>query len=251
MRIKLLDTPIDVLSFQATIDRCEEAMASGNQCVHVAMNAAKFVKMRSNDELWNDVAGADIIGIDGIGVVFGLKLFGLKNVERVTGVDLMMAILAHCAKTGRRPYILGAKQEILDAAIVKANEKWPTLQMAGYRNGYFTIEEEDKIVTDIAISNADCLFIAMPTPNKERFLAKHAKALCTPYIMGVGGSVDVLAGHVSRAPLWMQKNGLEWFHRFMQEPRRMFWRYASTNGKFIGLLLSAKFKGETVTVVTD
>lgn len=243
MRVELLNTPIDVLSFEATLQRCEAAMASRRQCVHVAMNAAKFVKMRSDAELYDDVTGADIIGIDGMGIVLALKLFGLDDVPKVSGVDLMLALLAHCAQAGRRPYILGAKQEVLDRAIAAAHKRWPGLVMAGSRNGYFGPDDEAAIVSDIQRSNADCLFIAMPTPRKERFLAKHAKATEVPFIMGVGGSVDVLAGHVSRAPIWMQRAGLEWLHRLIQEPRKMFWRYASTNGRFLALVISSRLRG--------
>ncbi|MEO1045703.1 MAG: WecB/TagA/CpsF family glycosyltransferase [Pseudomonadota bacterium] len=248
MRVELLDTPIDVLGFDETLERCEAAMASREQCVHVAMNAAKFVKMRSDRELHNDVTGADIIGIDGMGIVLALRILGLRDAPKVSGVDLMLALLAHCSASGRRPYILGARQDVLERAIATAQKRWPGLAMAGSRNGYFGPEDEADIVADIRASGADCLFIAMPTPRKERFLARYAREVEVPFIMGVGGSVDVLAGHVSRAPGWMQRNGLEWLHRLIQEPRKMFWRYASTNGRFLALVLGARLRGEKVSL---
>lgn len=243
MRVHLLDTPIDILDLEATMARCEQAMASRALCVHVAMNAAKFVKMRSDEELDRDVRSADIIGIDGMGIVLALRLFGLHNAPKVSGVDLMMHLLGHCARHGRHPYILGAKQGVLDRAITAAQKRWPELVMAGARNGYFGAADEADIVTNIRNSGADCLFIAMPTPRKERFLAQYAEDLGVPFIMGVGGSVDVLAGHVSRAPTWMQRSGLEWLHRLVQEPRKMFWRYASTNGRFLAVVIGGRLRG--------
>jgi len=242
MRTQLLGTPVDILTFEETVARAEKAIVSREQCVHVALNVAKFVKMRDSAELRADVTGGDIIGIDGMGIAWGLRLFGRDNVTRVTGVDLMNAMLALSAGKGYRPFILGAKQDVLDNAIANGAARWPGLEMAGSRNGYFGQDDEADIVEQINASAADCLFLAMPTPKKERFLAAHAKSLNVPFIMGVGGSVDVLAGKVSRAPGWMQSSGLEWLFRLIQEPRKMFMRYASTNGRFAAIMIGHKLK---------
>jgi N-acetylglucosaminyldiphosphoundecaprenol N-acetyl-beta-D-mannosaminyltransferase len=127
----------------------------------------------------------------------------------------------------------------LDAAEAAAKKRWPKLELAGTRDGYFTSEEEEDVVRAIRDSRADCLFVAMPTPRKERFLHQHRQMLNVPFVMGVGGSVDVLAGVVSRAPNWMQSAGLEWLHRLIQEPRKMAWRYLSTNFAFAWLIATA------------
>lgn len=243
MRTNLIDTPVDILTFKETLARIEAAITSRKQCVHVALNAAKFVKMRDDHVLRNDVTGADIIGIDGMGISFALRFLGADKAPKVSGADLMTALLERCAKTGHRPYILGAKQDILDLAIANCKANWPGLEMAGSHNGYFTEDNEAEIVESIISSKADCLFLAMPTPKKERFLAQYAKTLDIPFIMGVGGSVDILAGHVSRAPIWMQNSGLEWLYRLIQEPRKMFWRYASTNGRFVYMIFAARIRG--------
>lgn len=246
MRTELLNTPVDILSFDETVVRAETAMREKKPVIHVALNAAKLVKMRSDKELRADVTGADIIGIDGMGISWGLKLLGRPGAPRVSGVDLMMALLKLSAEKGYRPFILGAKQDVLERAMSEAKRRWPGLEFAGSRNGYYGKEDEAGIVEMIRNSKADCLFLAMPTPRKERFLAGYARQVDVPFIMGVGGSVDVLAGHVSRAPLWMQESGLEWLHRLLQEPRKMFWRYASTNSRFLWLLLQAKISGQRV-----
>lgn len=239
MRAVFLDTPIDVLSLQETIDIASDAMRKRRRVRHVAMNVAKLVKMRSDSTLRSDVLKSDIIGIDGTGIVLGARLQGIPVSERVAGVDLMEKLLECCAKEGFRPYFLGAREDVLQRAMLVARERYPGLEFAGARNGYFSRDEEDAIVAQINAAWADCLFLGMPTPHKERFLAEHADSLNTPFLMGVGGSFDVLAGKVTRAPEAMQKLGLEWLHRLLQEPKRMAWRYLSTNTVFAVLLFEA------------
>jgi N-acetylglucosaminyldiphosphoundecaprenol N-acetyl-beta-D-mannosaminyltransferase len=238
-RVDFLGVPIDLLSPDHTVAVALGAMVTRRHVRHVALNVAKFVAMRTNNELRQDVLSSDIVGIDGMGIVLGLRLLGLRHVERVSGVDLMFRLLQECATAGRRPYILGARQDVLAQAAARACGRYPGLTFAGLRNGYFTPQDEAEIVATIAASGADCLFIALPTPAKERFLHRYAGTLGVPFVMGVGGSVDILAGHIGRAPAWMQASGLEWLHRLLQEPRRMIWRYTSTNTRFLAILVSA------------
>jgi N-acetylglucosaminyldiphosphoundecaprenol N-acetyl-beta-D-mannosaminyltransferase len=148
----------------------------------------------------------------------------------------MERILRICAAHEFRPYLLGARRSVLDRAVVNALHRWPGLSFAGYRDGYFRPEDEERVVEEIRFCAPDCLFIGMPTPRKERFLHQYRDVLGVPFIMGVGGGIDVLAGHVRRAPGGIQRAGLEWLYRTYQEPRRMWWRYASTNAVFAGLL---------------
>ena len=239
MRIEFLGTPMDLLSSGETVERALQAMRTRRPVTHVAINVAKFVRMRGDEELRRDVEQADIIGLDGMGLVLALNLFGRRGVERVAGVDLMFRLLEECAAHRLRPFLLGAMPEVLDRAAAVARERWPGLDFAGLQHGYFSADQEPEIVDRIRSSGADCLFVAMPTPRKERFLHRHGASLGVPFVMGVGGSVDVLAGAVSRAPLWMQRLGLEWLHRLLQEPRKMFWRYASTNAAFLLIVARA------------
>jgi len=227
---------MDLLSEEQTVGRAVMAMQGGAPATHVALNVAKFVKMRTDPELRADVEQADVIGIDGMGLIFALRLLGQPRVERVAGVDLMFVLLDHCATLGLRPFILGARPDVLERAAAVARERWPGLDFAGLRDGYFTAADEDSVAAEIRASDADCLFVAMPTPRKERFLHKYGRTLGVPFVMGVGGSVDVLAGKVSRAPRWMQRFGFEWLHRLLQEPRKMAWRYTSTNVAFAGIV---------------
>jgi len=197
------------------------------------------VNMRSDPVLKADVMGSDLVGIDGMGIVLAARWFGIPVKERVAGIDLFMELLAVCAAEHFRPFFLGATPHVLRSAIDKACARFPSLQLSGARDGYFRSEEESEVVQQIIRSRADCLFIGMPTPRKERFLAAYRDRLGVPFIMGVGGSFDVLANHVSRAPASIQSAGLEWLYRVYQEPRRMWWRYVHTNTLFAGILILA------------
>jgi N-acetylglucosaminyldiphosphoundecaprenol N-acetyl-beta-D-mannosaminyltransferase len=236
MRQELFEIPIDSLTFDETVGRAVESMRRRTLTQHVAINVAKLVKARSDAELRRDICQSDIVGIDGMGILIAARLLGIAVPERVAGVDLMLALLGACAENGFRPYFLGARQEVLERAMAVARGRWSRLDFAGSRNGYFRPEDEPGIVDAIKESGADCLFIAMPTPQKERFLHCYREALGVPFIMGVGGSFDVLAGKVERAPVMVQRAGFEWAYRIYQEPARMWWRYASTNVVFAGLL---------------
>jgi N-acetylglucosaminyldiphosphoundecaprenol N-acetyl-beta-D-mannosaminyltransferase len=236
MREEFLGVPIDILSLNETVDLADKSMSRREQCRHVALNVAKLVKMRRQPELWRDVVESDIVGIDGMGILWGSRLLGLKARERVAGIDLFKEILSLCDRKGFRPFFLGATDGVLQKMLSNLRADHPNLQNAGWHNGYFGPEENSRLVESIRRSGADCLFLGLPTPRKERLLAQYKDEFGVPFIMGVGGSFDVLAGAVSRAPSWMQNAGLEWFYRLYQEPRRMFWRYFSTNISFATLL---------------
>ena len=236
MRQELLGIPIDILTFDETVGRAADAMERRQLTQHVAINAAKLVKAQHDEELWRDIVESHIVGIDGMGIVWAARLLGIRVPERVAGVDLMERLLALCAERGFHPYLLGARREVVERAVARARGRWPDLQFAGYRDGYFSQDEEQNVVAAIRDAKADCLFIGMPTPRKERFLHLYRDSLNVPFIMGVGGGLDVLAGQVRRAPTAMQNAGLEWLYRIYQEPRRMWWRYASTNFVFAGLV---------------
>lgn len=239
MRETLLGCPVDILTMAETIDLARDAMHNRTRLQHVALNVAKLVNTRSDPILAADVATSDLIGIDGMGIVWAARLLGLHVLERVAGVDLLIALLTVCASEGFKPYFLGGTREALKTAEQEVLKQHPTVHFAGLRDGYFTPDQESDVVSDIRNSHADCLFIGMPTPRKERFLASHRDDLEVPFIMGVGGSFDILAGKIRRAPTPLQKLGLEWLYRVYQEPQRMWWRYAKTNTLFAAILARA------------
>ncbi len=239
MRVELLGCPVDVLNREQTVALVVQALESRQRLHHVALNVAKLVNMRTDLELAQDVRASDLVGIDGMGVVLALRLLGRQEVERVPGIDLMEAVIEVCARRGFRPYLLGARPEVVTGAAEKLKARYPGLEIAGMRDGYFKAEEVEAVVAEIRACRPDCLFVAMPTPRKERFLAAYRDTLDVPFVMGVGGSFDVVAGKVRRAPEIMQRNGLEWLYRTYQEPWRMWWRYTRTNTLFAGMLAKA------------
>lgn len=241
-KVSFIGVDIDVLTMNETLERVHEAMRTRKRQHHVAMNVAKFVKLRSDSELRADIACSDIVGIDGMGVVYAARLMGINVPERVAGVDLMQEVIALCAREGYRPYFLGARPEVLETALANIRRQYPSIEIAGAQHGYYSPQDEARVVEAIHDSGADCLFIAMPTPAKEHFLALHRDQLNVPFIMGVGGSVDVIANYVKRAPLWMQRSGLEWLYRVGQEPQRMWKRYLVTNTAFLVIVATALFR---------
>jgi N-acetylglucosaminyldiphosphoundecaprenol N-acetyl-beta-D-mannosaminyltransferase len=225
------------VTMDETLALAAEAMSQRRPLHHTVVNVAKLVNMAKNAELFEDVAGADLINVDGAGVLWGARLLGVEIPERVAGVDIMVELFRLCTERGFRPYLLGAEQHVLDAVAARLRREHPTLAVAGMHDGYFKPEDEADIVAGINASGADCLFVAMPTPRKERFLKRHRSELYPNFVMGVGGSFDVYGGKVARAPRLVQKLGLEWLFRVGQEPRRLWRRYYDTNSAYARMLV--------------
>lgn len=240
-RQDFLGVPLDCLTLADTIEVAETAIRHGELLHHACLNVAKFVSMRSNRELDADLRASHLISVDGVGIFWAARLLGVPVPERVAGIDLFDALLGLCASKGYRPYFLGACADVLAAAIERLQRRHPTLVLAGSHDGYFRMAEEPDVVQAIRQSKADCLFIAMPTPRKEQFLRCHRDSLGVPFIMGVGGSLDVMAGKTRRAPRAVQAMGLEWVWRMMQEPQRLAPRYFKTNIIFAAIMTKAVF----------
>jgi N-acetylglucosaminyldiphosphoundecaprenol N-acetyl-beta-D-mannosaminyltransferase len=162
--------------------------------------------------------------------------------ERVAGIDIMANLVKLAAEKKYKIFFLGAKEDVVKQVVEVYTNMYGSNIIAGYRNGYFVKEEEQAVARQIADSGASILFVAMSSPKKEIFLNTYKNLIQIPFIMGVGGSFDVVSGLVKRAPLWMQKWGLEWFYRVMQEPRRMWKRYLFGNSEFIYLVVKEKWK---------
>lgn len=231
-RVEILGCPVDNLTFGETVEAIDRWIAAGRPGRHCVVNAAKMVLMRRDPDLFRAVAESDLINADGQGVVWAGRLLGTPLKERVTGIDLMQALLARAEKRGWRVYFLGAREEIVRAAVEAIRRRHPDLAVAGFRNGYFSPAEEPGVVAAVREARPDLLLVALSTPMKELFIARNVRALSVPFSMGVGGSFDVVAGFVPRAPAWVQRLGLEWFYRFLQEPRRLWRRTLLVNGAF-------------------
>lgn len=232
-----LGAPLHALTMEETMALADEAMAKQAPLHHTVVNVAKLVNMQKSAELRDDVSRADLVNVDGAGVLWGARLCGVELPERVAGVDIMLNLFGLCEHRGYRPYLLGAERQVLETMVDRIDREHPALRIAGMRDGYFKPEDDAAVVAAINASGADCLFVAMPTPRKERFLSQYRDQLKPSFIMGVGGSFDVYAGKVARAPELMQKLGLEWLFRIYQEPGRLWRRYYETNTAYAGLLV--------------
>ncbi|EGR0728176.1 exopolysaccharide biosynthesis glycosyltransferase VpsK [Vibrio cholerae] len=240
-RINFLGSPMDVASMSETVALIRDRILCQEFTQHVVVNVAKLVNMRKDPELAQSVTECDIINIDGMGVVWGARFLGHQVPERVAGVDLFLELNAMAAQEQMPVFYLGAKPEIVEKTAAVMQAKHPQLVIAGYHHGYFW-DDEQAIVEKIRQSGAKLLFVAITSPKKENFINRWQEQLGVLFVMGVGGTFDVVAGHVSRAPLWMQKAGLEWLYRVLQEPGRMWKRYLITNSRYAWLLLNEKVK---------
>lgn len=238
--VKFLGVPMHPWTMEQTVREIFRRMEVGLFTQHVVVNVAKIVNMRSDAALRESVLGCDIINIDGMGVVWGARFLGIPVPERVAGIDLFFRLLAEAEKRGETVYFLGAKEEVVEEAVKRLRSRFPRLTVAGWHHGYFW-DNEETVVREIAKSGANMLFVAITSPRKEQFIHKWRDELGVSFAMGVGGTFDVVAGKVRRAPVWMQKAGLEWLFRLIQEPHRMWRRYLVTNAKFAKLILQERW----------
>ena len=244
-KINFLKIPIDAITMQETLARVETAITLNKQIHHTVVNAGKVVLMQTDKELKKSVIDADIINADGKAVVWAANLLGQKLPERVSGIDLMEQLVKRSFEKGYKCFFFGANDEVVTKLVDIYKKQFSNAIIAGYRNGYYDKSQEENIANKITASGANILFVAMTSPKKEIFLNTYKKQLKNiNFIMGVGGSFDVIAGKVKRAPPWMQDLGLEWFYRFLQEPKRMWKRYLVGNSKFIWLVFKAYLKNK-------
>ena len=242
-RAKVLGCDIDRVDLAQTLEFCEDVIQSRGFAQHMAINVAKLVRMRKDPQLRWGIERCELVTADGQPVVWASRLLRDPLPARVAGIDLMNGLLALAAAKGYRVYILGARPDILELAVTRIHAEYPGISLAGHRDGYYGEEDEAAVAAAIAATEPDILFVAMSSPRKEYFLARHGRTLGVPFVMGVGGAIDVIAGVTRRAPVVMQRSGFEWLFRLAQEPRRLGPRYISTNTTFMALLSVEVMRG--------
>jgi len=241
--ITIFGVKVSTLNIEETVEHLLSDNTNHSPIIREDLNAFKVCLKEKNNAISEALESADIVNADGMSVVYAAKLLKGLKIPRVTGCDLFTRLLSesHCRK--KSVFLLGAKEDVLKELVRKLEEQYSNKLITGYRNGYFQKSDWNTIIEEINTSNADLLFIGTPSPQKEEFL-NYAKTEIKRriVIMGVGGSFDVLSGKINRAPLWMQHYGFEWLFRLVQEPKRMWKRYLTTNSKFLVLLLQEKCK---------
>ncbi|HKJ33505.1 MAG TPA: WecB/TagA/CpsF family glycosyltransferase [Balneolales bacterium] len=175
---------------------------------------------QQNPELLNCINHADLVLADGSGLKIAGKLFGYPIKENLNGTDFIPHVLEQADKNGWSVYLLGATDDVVMGCSQNIKNKYPRLKIAGFRNGYFQMEEEHQIVNEINQYRPDILLVALGSPKQEEWIAHHRRSLNTRVCLGVGGLFDFLSGKHKRAPLWMRQLGIEWAFRFVQSPQK-------------------------------
>jgi N-acetylglucosaminyldiphosphoundecaprenol N-acetyl-beta-D-mannosaminyltransferase len=234
---ELFGIPLAAITMDEMVGIVDEAVSARRPLQIGVVNAAKVVNMQRDPALRDDVLASHIVLADGMAVVWASRLTGRPLPERVAGIDLMYRLIDQAAARGHRLFCLGATPEVLAAAVAAFRRRCPSLIVAGSHHGYYAAADEEAVARAIAASRADIVFIAMTSPRKEQFLARWSRVVDVPVWHGVGGSFDVAAGVVERAPELWQRLGLEWLYRVKQEPRRLWRRYLVTNLLFLRIML--------------
>lgn len=232
-RIRICGIPVDLLTMDQSIAAVVDLLESGKGHQHVAINAAKVVLAHRDPRLRDAIEQCSLANADGQSIVWAGRLLGYTVPERVTGIDLMLRLWDEAATRGYRVFLLGSRTPIVQAAAEAARARG--VEVVGTRSGFWNADEENEVVAEIGRTKPDLLFVGLPTPRKEEFLHSHLEDLHAGLAIGVGGSFDVVAGQVKRAPRWMQRAGLEWAYRIKQEPKRIFRHYFFGNFTFVWL----------------
>ena len=228
-----------------TVSRVQGFIRDRRPRQHAAVNVAKIVAMKNDPGLKKIVSSCELVNADGMPILWASRLLGNPIPHRVTGVDLFQNLVKLCAEKDYRPFFFGATEWVVKKTVDEFKERHPGLDVAGYRNGFFTEEQELGIAKMIRDSDADMLFVGISSPLKENFLYRWIRFMQVPFCMGVGGGFDIIAGRIKRAPLWVQRSGMEWFYRICQEPQRMWKRYAKTNPVFAWMVLKEYIRLKT------
>jgi len=220
-RVCILGVWVDRLDVPTTLSRIEGFIAERTPHLIVTLDAGGVLRAREDDEFGRIVANAALVTPDGAGVVLAARLLDEPFHHRVSGCDLVYHICEMAAAKGFSVFLFGAKPGTADEAAACLSAQYPGLRIAGTAHGYFDRTKEDELVASIASAKPDVLFVAMGLPAQEKWIARHAEKLAVPVCIGVGGSLDVIAGHVQRAPEWMRQCWGEFLWRIGHDPRRI------------------------------
>ena len=219
-RIEILGVKVDAVTMAQAVERVENLIAEKKSSLVATANAEMLLNATHDAELKKILNAADLVVPDGAGTVWAARHLGKHMPERVAGADLVQELMKIAPARDIKFFLFGAAPGIADKAKLKAESLYPGIKIVGTRNGYFKPEDEPEIISQIKNSRADILLAALGVPKQEKWLFKYKDKIKIPVSIGVGGTFDVMAGVVKRAPLWMQKARLEWLFRAMTFPRR-------------------------------
>ncbi len=202
---------------QEIVDEVESLLENGHNGIHITgVNHETVVEASLNDKLKDSILSSDYVNIDSFSVVLGLRKLGYKIPERAATPDIFEMFLSEANKRKQSVYLLGAEEWVIKETSNKIRLQYPDLVIAGYNNGFY--EDEAAIVEEIRTLSPTFLFIALPSPRKELFIKNYKESINVGVLYGVGGAFDAKSGKLKRAPLWMQRIGLEGFWRVIRKP---------------------------------
>jgi N-acetylglucosaminyldiphosphoundecaprenol N-acetyl-beta-D-mannosaminyltransferase len=242
-RTEILGTTVHPVTLQEALDWVDVCVAARTVGYVVTLNGALLVQTARQGALRALVNEAALVTADGIGVLLAARILGVALPERLTGIDLAAAVCRRAAERGHRVYLLGGAPGVAAATAQALQARHPLLQIAGAHHGYYTPDEEQAVVAEVRHARPDVLLVALGAPRQEFWMRQWKEALGVPVSIGVGGSFDVLAGRVPRAPRWMQRLGLEWLYRAVREPRR--WGVVRTIPPLFLMALRARLRGRS------
>jgi N-acetylglucosaminyldiphosphoundecaprenol N-acetyl-beta-D-mannosaminyltransferase len=223
-RIELLGVPVDCVTMAQSVDFVDERVATGSQCAAIlAVNPEKIMRARVDPILRGNLRQAALLIPDGIGAVWGARILANASIGRVPGSELMPALCARAAKKGYGVFLFGGTEEVNKKAAAVLRKHNPGLRIAGRHHGYVDDDTMSGLIEQINKSGAEILFVALGSPRQEAWIADHSAALRVNAVQGVGGTFDVIAGQVRRAPKLFLSLNLEWCYRLLREPKRL-WR---------------------------
>jgi N-acetylglucosaminyldiphosphoundecaprenol N-acetyl-beta-D-mannosaminyltransferase len=234
--VRLLNAEFHPLTLEGTVDLVFRRIEAGERGSLCTVNVAILMMMREDPRLQRFVDAAAIVVADGEPLIWSSRAMARALPERVTGVDLVEGLCARAAREGAGVYLLGAERSVVDQVAAGLTQRHHGLVLSGVEDGYFGPEQAAERAQAVADSGAKILVVAMGVPKQEYFLQDHWQRLGVPFAIGVGGSFDVLAGLRVRAPELVQRAGMEWAFRLVQEPRRLWKRYLVTNSQFLYLM---------------
>lgn len=241
-RVPVLDYPVSNLSMDEAIAEIVSRLDADEPSQVCFVNADCVNIARRNDPYCELLRRCDLLLADGIGMRVAAAAAGVRLRDNVNGTDLFPRLCEALTGKERRIFLLGAQPGVAGAVAERLAERHPGVNVVGFRDGYFSPEEEPEVVGQVARSQADVLFVAFGAPKQDLWIDEHLDALGVRVAMGVGGLFDFYSGRIPRAPLPMRRLGLEWLYRLYREPARMWRRYILGNPKFLAYVAAESLR---------
>ena len=219
-RVNILGVDVDAVTMAEAVDVVRRAMDTRAGVMVATANAEMLMRATHDEELRRILNASALVVPDGAGTVWAARHLGHAMPERVAGYDLAQELLRCAPAEGRRVYFFGSAPGVAEKAKAKAEQLYPGIEIVGVRNGFFSPADNAAIIAEIRTARPDLLLVALGVPKQEKWIAAHLAELDVPVAIGVGGTLDVMAGVMKRAPYWMQRAKLEWLFRGLMQPKR-------------------------------